>query len=1205
MKKTRSYKKRRELLITYILLGALLLSAQPAAFIKAAETSTEEISTEEITTEEISDSTEETAEPEETNNWIQPGKHDKYCCMEVGHVIYCYFLEDCTVLPSLPYIMGIKTSTSSSVANNPLPCENRSQLRAAGSNGEAGEYHAGEITAIGINLTGVKNHETIRVADSLEYNGETVPVTSLRLQQFLYSYPGSDHVEEEFNKLTDTVSIHIGKYVRSVLLGDTAAVAESYSVDEGNPLLRSADGILYRVEGTDCYPLGIPDRYQKTTVKLAEGCNTFREEYLENTFKYEALYPLEYAMGTLAGDFFSGQYIHYPTIEWKEGLSLEDYLKRNGSVYIPLEITDEAHTHSNILVLYGDGESRRMYDEIEGNHEIFLANAFYAKGYQPSEISVDRMSYRELTAYSMLKDYDFIFIEDDTYNYFGEVQYSILKSASYDEIHVTYAAGLEELDYPDIEKPLSYESVTELCLPDSLELDSALYLLTRQAELFPRLVSLNGTDTASFYKKDGQDVLYAEDEDGVYCLGVTNNNQYSDFHLKTEKQLYVMPYAFQRIKKADIYLHAPVLYLGYNCFADYSLGTDDTDSPQEIFAEYDTNVYEEYYFTGDKAEFPTAGTEEEMYRYVAEFILCENPDDPDTTEEPATEPTTEPATEPEGEDPETEPEPSAAPVKAVQSVPLSGTALTKKPNYYLNNNNQGTIYLYSLYGKVVHTNALNETLFSTTDEKNADALLKKILDVDAKKEKVFITATDSTYEEKKCKKLGYVILASGLSSGELKRALTVLNCKYFQYLLITQSYKKNGKYVYIDTEEGLEVFHKKDEEGKFQQCNIAFGLKVSDWEITDTNKAFTGWVYGIQYKKFKEYYDICDASEKEINRIINIYTMKEANSAENLITKINHYVRTRMAYDNYKEINDLSWALKNTSRERNDSHDNVDRHGMCAAYSRLAFAIGARFGYEIIPCHVWENEAAKTQKKGSTHSVSKVIINGYTRYCDFCWSSITYKGDEQKYIYMDDKKMKETADHFGPEEYEMGTIISFRGKEIKDDILNVFTVTFDGNGGKANKEKKLTNYEGKLTSLPSAARRDYLFKGWYTAKNLGKKITLETVFEKDTKVYAHWEKAQPKKVKITKGKQKNTSLVISYKKLSNVDGYQLRYSTMKTFTASTSNVINNKNGKSTTITIPDLKKNHTYYVKVRAFRKDSAGKTVYGPWSTVKKYKLK
>ena len=67
-----------------------------------------------------------------------------------------------------------------------------------------------------------------------------------------------------------------------------------------------------------------------------------------------------------------------------------------------------------------------------------------------------------------------------------------------------------------------------------------------------------------------------------------------------------------------------------------------------------------------------------------------------------------------------------------------------------------------------------------------------------------------------------------------------------------------------------------------------------------------------------------------------------------------------------------------------------------------------------------------------------------------------------------------------------------------------YTVTFDGNGG-VPYVTSMTTIDQKLPELPTATRSgSYSFNGWYTEKNGGTKITMATVFDKDTIVYAHW-----------------------------------------------------------------------------------------------------
>ncbi|MCR5544298.1 MAG: DUF6273 domain-containing protein [Eubacterium sp.] len=98
------------------------------------------------------------------------------------------------------------------------------------------------------------------------------------------------------------------------------------------------------------------------------------------------------------------------------------------------------------------------------------------------------------------------------------------------------------------------------------------------------------------------------------------------------------------------------------------------------------------------------------------------------------------------------------------------------------------------------------------------------------------------------------------------------------------------------------------------------------------------------------------------------------------------------------------------------------------------------------------------------------------------------------------------------------------------------------------------------------------------------------------------EVTKPTKVIINTAKNvKKNRLTLKWKKIKDAKGYQVQYALNKKFTKS-------KKTKTTTkisYTIKKLKKKKTYYVRVRAYTKDSSGKKVYGKWSKVKKVKIK
>lgn len=79
-------------------------------------------------------------------------------------------------------------------------------------------------------------------------------------------------------------------------------------------------------------------------------------------------------------------------------------------------------------------------------------------------------------------------------------------------------------------------------------------------------------------------------------------------------------------------------------------------------------------------------------------------------------------------------------------------------------------------------------------------------------------------------------------------------------------------------------------------------------------------------------------------------------------------------------------------------------------------------------------------------------------------------------------------------------------KGTAHEIVLIHKATFDAGEGKADAETARTDKDGKLAELPDAVRDGYTFEGWFTAAEGGVAVTADTVFDKDTTVFAHWKK---------------------------------------------------------------------------------------------------
>lgn len=88
--------------------------------------------------------------------------------------------------------------------------------------------------------------------------------------------------------------------------------------------------------------------------------------------------------------------------------------------------------------------------------------------------------------------------------------------------------------------------------------------------------------------------------------------------------------------------------------------------------------------------------------------------------------------------------------------------------------------------------------------------------------------------------------------------------------------------------------------------------------------------------------------------------------------------------------------------------------------------------------------------------------------------------------------------------------------------------------------------------------------------------------------------------KIIAKNKKGKKIVLSWKKLSGVKGYQIQYSLNRKFARKTKSKITSK----TKVTLKRLLKKKSYYIRIRAY-KVNANKKIYGDWSKIKKIKIK
>ena len=97
--------------------------------------------------------------------------------------------------------------------------------------------------------------------------------------------------------------------------------------------------------------------------------------------------------------------------------------------------------------------------------------------------------------------------------------------------------------------------------------------------------------------------------------------------------------------------------------------------------------------------------------------------------------------------------------------------------------------------------------------------------------------------------------------------------------------------------------------------------------------------------------------------------------------------------------------------------------------------------------------------------------------------------------------------------------------------------------------------------------------------------------------------SKPKSASIKKVKGAKKAILVTWKKVSGVNGYEIQVATNKKFKKN-KKTVNIKKQKTTKTTVKKLKAKKKYYVRVRTY-KIVNGKKVYSSWSKVKTVKTK
>lgn len=172
-----------------------------------------------------------------------------------------------------------------------------------------------------------------------------------------------------------------------------------------------------------------------------------------------------------------------------------------------------------------------------------------------------------------------------------------------------------------------------------------------------------------------------------------------------------------------------------------------------------------------------------------------------------------------------------------------------------------------------------------------------------------------------------------------------------------------------------------------------------------------------------------------------------------------------------------------------------------------------------------------------------------------------------------------------------------------------YKIKYKLNGGKNASENPNYYAKGVKLKLENPTKKGYLFTGWYNGEE---KITSinKTNTGKIT-LTAQWEKVKVDKTTVSKVKNTYSGIIdITFQKVNNIDGYTVFYADNKELNNASFKDVSAKKKEAR---ISKLENGKTYYVTVKAYKKDSEGNKIYGKSNKVvkttleyaKQYKIK
>lgn len=134
----------------------------------------------------------------------------------------------------------------------------------------------------------------------------------------------------------------------------------------------------------------------------------------------------------------SNNHIRFKTFAWEQGISAENFFKRNGSYYVKYNTNLNAASGKVLVVTSNQSEAGSMYDKMKSGDEKSLISTAYYGNEKPSKWDYTFRTPNNLTA-AEVAGYDFVLLENNIMNESVDASvYSALKTLSESGKYIFY-----------------------------------------------------------------------------------------------------------------------------------------------------------------------------------------------------------------------------------------------------------------------------------------------------------------------------------------------------------------------------------------------------------------------------------------------------------------------------------------------------------------------------------------------------------------------------------------------------------------------------------------------------------------------------------------------------------------------------------------------------------------------------------------------